>query len=316
MRAVRYHRWGPPEVLQLDALPRPEPRRGQLLVEVQAAAVNPKDCLLRKGRYKLFAGRRFPKLCGADFAGRVVHRSGEFEAGTEIYGMLGGFQGGSFSEYLSVSPRQVARRPASLDWAECAAIPLAAQTALQALRNRAGLRPGQRVCINGASGGVGCFAVQIAKLLGAEVTAVCSAANRELVLGLGADEHLDYHDRSIELEHGRFDVFFDVFGNKRLAVVAATLKRRGVYVSTVPAAGVLFDVLTSWWRARRGSLVLVRSKRADLELLADWVDTGGLRPVIDSRFSFSQAAEAHRRVETKRARGKVVLEGWPQHSRS
>jgi NADPH:quinone reductase-like Zn-dependent oxidoreductase len=179
---------------------------------------------------------------------------------------------------------------------------------LQALRDLAKVGPGSRVCINGASGGVGTFAVQIAKALGAQVTALCSAANHELVAALGADVVIDYRDTPPERLSGAYDCFFDVFGNQTLARVRAQLAPRGLYITTVPNRRNIRDhALTLLWPGKRARLVVVRSRRADLEQIARWVDEGRIRAVIDSTLPLSQIVDAQLRLHSRRSRGKIVL---------
>ncbi len=310
MLRVEYARHGPPEVLSLVERPTPEPGRGEVRVAVAAAAVNPKDILLRKGKFRWLERGGFPKTCGADLAGRVEALGPgvtELAIGEEVYGHVDGMGGRSYAEQVVVAAGSLAPKPQSLTMAEAASISLAGQTALQALRDLGHLGPGQRVCIHGASGGVGTLAVQIAKALGASVVAVCSARNEELVRGLGADEHVDYKESSPTAGEARYDVFFDVFGNQSLGKARRCLKRPGVYISTVPKLQVFWDVLRSAFSARRAKLVNVRSRRADLERLAAWVEAGKLRPVVDRELPLAEVVEAHRYIQTKRARGKVVL---------
>jgi NADPH:quinone reductase-like Zn-dependent oxidoreductase len=189
-----------------------------------------------------------------------------------------------------------------------AAVPLAAQTALQALRDSAQLKPGQKVLINGASGGVGVFAVQIAKILGAHVTAVCSHRNVDLVHELCADRVIDYTKTELVELPERFDAIFDVFGNYRFDKLKHLLTPQGTYVHTIPSSRIFQDIARTFVRRKRAKLVIVKSRRAQLDWIRQQIDAGSLRVVVDRFFSLDEAAEAHRYMETKRARGKVVLE--------
>jgi NADPH:quinone reductase-like Zn-dependent oxidoreductase len=309
MRAVVIDRYGGPEVLRATTTPRPTPKRGQVLVRTRFIGVNPKDVIVRKGKFKVATGKKFPMLVGHDIAGEVVETGvgADLPKGSQVFGMINDFAGRAYSEYAAVDCKQLAIAPSSLDLDAAAAVPLAAQTALQALRDDAGVKPGQRVLVNGASGGVGVFAVQIAKILGAHTTAVCSHRNVELVKELGADAVVDYTKTELVNLEERFDVIFDVFGNYHFAKVSHLLTPRGTYVHTIPSAQVIKDVARTFVRKQRAKLVVVRSRRSDLDWLRQHIDSGRLRVVVDRSFPLADAAEAHRYMETKRARGKVVL---------
>ncbi len=309
MRAVVIDRYGGPEVLRLADVPRPVPTRGQVLVRTRFIGVNPKDVIVRKGKFQIATGKKFPLIVGHDIAGEVVEAGigADLAEGDVVFGMINDFAGRAYSEYAAVSCQQLALAPSSIDLSAAAAVPLAAQTALQGLRDDAHVKPGQRVLINGASGGVGVFAVQIAKVLGAHVTAVCSHRNLELVTELGADRVVDYTQTELSELDQRFDVIFDVFGNYCFDQVKHLIEPRGVYVHTIPSARVFKDVARTFVRRKRAKLVIVKSRRADLDWLRQQIDSGAIRVVVDRSFSLKDVAEAHRYMETKRARGKVVL---------
>jgi NADPH:quinone reductase-like Zn-dependent oxidoreductase len=221
--------------------------------------------------------------------------------------MIQGIRAGACAERACVRVAECAPIPKGLAFTDAAAVPLAAQTALQALRDSAGVGPGARVLINGASGGVGSFAVQIAKILGAHVTTTSSEPNLALCSELGSDVALDYSKTDALSGRGAFDAVFDVFGNRRFAQARGALRPKGTYVSTVIRGHVFAAVLGSALRAQRAKLVVVRSRREDLLTLAKWIEDGRLRPVIDQTFDFGQMAEAMARVGSKHARGKVVI---------
>jgi NADPH:quinone reductase-like Zn-dependent oxidoreductase len=309
MRAVVIDRYGKPDVLRLATVPRPVPKRGQVLVRTRFIGVNPKDVIVRKGKFKIATGKRFPLIVGHDIAGEVVEAApgADLSKGDKVFGMINDFAGRGYAEYAAVDCDQLALAPASVGLDRAAAVPLASQTALQALRDDARLQPGQRVLINGASGGVGVFAVQIAKILGAHVTAVCSARNAELVRELGADEAIDYTETDLTSLPERFDVFFDVFGNYSFDKVKHLLHRRGTYIQTIPSRRIVKDIARTFFHERRAKLVVVRSRRAQLDWLRRHIDGGRLRVVVDRSFPLRDVADAHRYMETKRARGKVVL---------
>lgn len=307
MKAVVYDRYGDADVISVrDVRPPARPKSSQVHVRVMAAALNPKDVLVRRGKFKLLTGWRFPRGVGYDFAGTVI-AGGRFAAGTRIYGMVNGWHGRTLAEEVICAADECDVMPA-LSFVEAAAIPLAGQTALQAVRDIGRVSAGTTLCINGASGGVGVFAVQIAKARGARVTTLSSARNIEFCRTLGADEALDYANVDPFTRPGAFDVIFDIFGNRAFERVAPSLKRHGVFVEAVPSRRVLLAALrTRWTSSKRARLVIVRSRAADLTTLRHWVDDGRLLPVVDRVYDLEQAADAQRYLETKRARGKVVV---------
>jgi NADPH:quinone reductase-like Zn-dependent oxidoreductase len=310
MKAVEYDRYGGPEVLRLVDAPRPRPGQGELLVRVRAAALNPKDVMVRSGKFRVLSGSRFPKRVGFDWAGEIEEVGPGVTGvapGSAWYGMLDGFQGGACAEYLVVRRDQAAPKPPSLGFPEAAAVPLAASTALQALRLVAKVKPGNRVLVNGASGGVGSFAIQIAKLSGAHVTATASAANLDLCRRLGADDALDYRAADPLSGGDRFDVVFDVFGNRSFGEARRALVKGGMFVSTVPAPRVFLATALTLLTRTRAAFVMVRARADSLERLAEYVDDGKLAPVVEHVFPLERIAEAEAQVGSKHNRGKVVV---------
>lgn len=320
MRGAMYDRYGAVDVLNI--VDCPDPTMQDLMIEVVASSVNPKDVLVRKGRFKHLAGSRFPKGTGYDFAGIVIDSQAEdMPVGMPVYGMLNGWEGRTAADRVSCRRQEVAPAPGSLPLVDSAAIPLAGLTALQALRDNASLKPGQSVLINGASGGVGTYAIQIAKALGAEVTSVSSASNESRCRRLGADHTHDY-GRGRLPSGQRYDAVFDVFGNLSRREVSAVLKRTGRHVTTVPSvANVAATALTHLLR-QRTSLVVVRSNHDDLLELSRFVQDGALVPEVQSRYPLTEVAAAHSHVQGKHTQGKVLLvnesiisAGAPDHGR-
>jgi NADPH:quinone reductase-like Zn-dependent oxidoreductase len=309
MRALQYDAYGGIERLTLREVPTVQPSGGPL-VKVQVAALNPKDALFRKGKFPLLSGRRFPKFCGLDFAGRVEVASGELKVGDAVFGMLQefGFARGSLADYAAPKDDEVCRLPDGVKPEDGAAVTLVGLTALQALRDCAHLVPGMRVLLNGASGGVGTVGIQIAQALGAEVVTVSSEGTRTLCSQLGANEALDYTQLDAQLRSRAFDVVFDAFGNLRFSRARGALKPRGTFVSTVPTpARALKNVLLRFG-AHQERLVVVSPNRRDLTQLGAWLKSGQLRAVLDGRFALADFAAAFKKLEGKHTHGKIIID--------
>lgn len=318
MRAVVARGHGGPKVLRTEEVERPEAGARQLLVKVRAAGVNPIDWRLRRGELRPLTALKRRRVPGRDVAGGVVavgDRVDGFEVGDRIYAMLDGIFGG-YAEYAVVDQDAAAVMPESLSYEEAAAVPLAALTAIQGLRGALRDLPHdcdealgrRRVLINGASGGVGTFAVQLARIFGAEVTAVCSARNLGLARELGADHTLDYAEEDFTRRVGLYDVVFDVVGNKSFLACRGTLRDGGIYVTTEPGPrGFLWQALTLPGENRKARVVLVKTSGRDLSMLADLFQAGSIRVVLDRVYPLEEAAAAHAYGETGRSWGKVSL---------
>ena len=311
MRAVGLRRYGPPGVLETLEAERPEPTPDGVLIRVAAAGVNPADCLLRSGGLRFVARQKMPFVLGADVAG-VVEATGpdatRFGAGDPVHAMLPNTAGGGYAEYAVASEATVAAIPPGLTLGEAAAVPLAALTALQASRDKAKLAAGGRVLVNGASGGVGTFAVQISRAMGARVTAVASGRNADLVRSLGADKVLDYTREDATAGGARYDVVFDAVNVLAFRKARRVLRPNGVFVTVNPFIGRLSPGWLARLRdGRRIESVLVRPDGGDLERVGAWISTGEITPVIERSYPLADAAEAHRLSESRRARGKIVL---------
>lgn len=311
MRAVSFGRYGGTDVLEEAQLPVPEPGPGQVRIRVAAAAVNPADWRLRSGQFRWVLRLRLPFVPGSDLAG-VVDAVGpdvgrQLSTGDPVFGMQEMKLGGGYAEYAVVPATQVTRAPAGVTLGEAASVPMSGLTALQVLR-RAEVRPGHRLLVYGASGGVGTFAVQIARALGARVTAVTSARNTGLVADLGADEVLDRAGADLTAYAGRFDVVLDAVNALPFRRSRALLRPGGTAATVNPFAEKLApDVLARTRGGRTLRSVTVRPRGADLDTLAGWLATGQVRPVIERTYPLADADRAHRHSETGRTRGKLVL---------
>lgn len=321
MKAIVYDRYGSPDdVLGLEEVERPVATDGEVLVRVRAAAANPYDWHFVRGEpyfMRLLTGLRAPKRkrLGVDFAGvveAVAENVTSFKPGDEVYGM----RDGAFAEYLSAPEAEIAPKPLTLGFDLAAAVPLAGLTALQGLRDRGQLHSGQRVLIIGASGGVGTFAVQLAKDLGAHVTGVCSTPNLELVTSLGADEVVDYTEQDFAAAGERYDLIFQLGGEHSASHFRRALTPRGRLVLSSgesdgkwigPLDRIIKAVALSPFVSQK--LLALSSKRdkADLETLAGLIDDGKLKPVIDRTYALEDAAQAVRYVEKGHSKGKVLV---------
>ncbi len=319
MRAVVYCDYGAPDVLAIDELEKPMPGPGQVLVRVRAASVNPLESHYMRGEpyfMRLDAGLRRPAniRLGVDYAGIVEAVGAEvtmFKTGDEVFGG----RTGALAEYIVVAARNVVAKPANVSFVQAATVSVAALTALQAVRDRGRVGPGQRVLINGASGGVGTFAVQIAKSLGATVTGVSSTRNVELVRSLGADHALDYTREDYTLGAVRYDVIVDMVGNHSALANRRALTPDGIYVMVggpsgrwlAPLDRVLQMVVVDPFVSQHLGMMLAQQNPTDLATMRDLMQAGSVTPVIDREFPLDQVAEAMRYLETGRARGKVVV---------
>ena len=320
MKAIIHTTYGSPDVLRLVELEKPSPAADEVLIRIHAASVNAYDWhLLRADPFlvRLSMGFFRPKnpMLGADVAGQVeaVGRDvTQFQPGDEVYGDLAACGNGGFAEYVAVPEKYVARKPASLTFEQAAAVPMAAVTALQGLRDVGGVQPGHRVLINGASGGVGTFAVQIAKALGAEVTAVCSTSKVDLAQSLGADPVIDYTREDFARNGRQYDLILAVNGDRSLADYERALVPAGIYAMTGGSNSQIFQALLRGpLKSRRGgkrfTTVSAKPNQADLDVMAGLIESGRVRPIVDRCYPLSETADAIRYVEAGHARGKVVI---------
>ncbi|MEZ4429896.1 MAG: NAD(P)-dependent alcohol dehydrogenase [Nannocystaceae bacterium] len=320
MHAITYRAYGTPDVLELQEVETPTPAAHEVRVKVYAAAVTTADTTFRRGDpwfSRLATGLRRPKrpILGTEFAG-VIDAVGvavtKFAVGDRVFA-ASGVELGAHAEHVCVAEDgAIALMPAGLGFDEAAALAEGCLTALPFLRDHGRVGPGQSVLIYGASGAVGSAAVQLAKHLGATVTAVCSGRNVALARRLGADRVIDYTQTDFTQEGRRYDVIFDAVGKSSFARCAPVLKDSGVYLTTVPTLATLWQMLWTRRRAKRAILAFtgLRSgpeKARDLGLVAALAQAGALQPVIDDRFSLSQIGDAHRRVESGRKRGSAIL---------
>ena len=304
MKAVVAHEYGGPEVLKFEEVPRPEPKENEALVRVIASGVNPADPLTLSGKYAREFGTHLPLIPGYDIAG-VVEKTGakitKLKVGEAVYGYP--TFGGGWAEYVTVTEGEVAAKPASLSFTEAAAVPMGALTAWQALVDTAHLHDGQTILIHGGSGGVGSFAVQIAKARGARVIATASTANQDLLKQLGADVAIDYTKARFEDIAKDVDAVLDPVGKETLARSYGVVKKGGIVMSLV----ALPNRAELEKRGIRGAAISVHADAEDLTEIARLIDAGKIKPVVTQVLPLSEAIEAQRQAATHHTRGKVVL---------
>lgn len=309
MKAVVYDKKSRPDKLTFRDLEKPVPNDDELLVKIVAVSVNAAD-------YRSMKMGIIPKkkIFGADVAGRVESvgkNIRQFKPGDEVTGDLAVYGFGGLAEYVVAPEKAWITKPAKLSFEEAAALPMAGMTALQALRNKGNIQNGQKVLIVGSSGGVGTFAVQLAKYFGAEVTAVCSTKNVEQTTSLGADFVIDYAKENFAKSGRKYDLILAVNGNHPLSTYKRILNPNGIYIMIGGALLQIFKSLLFGWLMSVGSKKMVslaaKSNQKDLEFLAKLVEDGNIKPVIDKRFSFEKTIEAMRYISEGHAQGKVVI---------
>ncbi len=320
MKAAVYTRYGPPDVVQVKDVEEPVPKDDEVLIRVRAASVNPLDWHFMRGTpyfLRIPAGLRKPKdgRLGVDVAGQVeaVGRNvTQFKPGDEVFGACRG----AFAEYACASESALAAKPNNVTFEQAAAVSVAARTALRGLRDKGKIQPGQKVLINGAAGGVGTFAVQIAKSFGGDVTGVCSTRNVDMVRSIGADHVIDYTQEDFTKRGQRYDLIFDCVGNHSLRACRCILNPKGIYIAVGgPSGGWMIGFLAraitapvlSWFVSQKLVMVLARPSKEDLTVMHGLMKAGKVTPVIDKRYRLSEVPEAIRYLEERHARGKVVI---------
>jgi NADPH:quinone reductase-like Zn-dependent oxidoreductase len=317
MKAAVYRRYGPPDVVQIEDVQKPVPKDNEVLIEVRAASVNPLDWHFVRGKpnvVRMMAGLRRPKYIGlgADVSGQVVavgKSVAQFKPGDEVFGLCRG----AFAEYACAPEAALMTKPGKVSFEQAASAPVAAFSALQGLRDGGKIQPGQRVLINGAAGGVGTFAVQIAKSFGADVTGVCSMRNLEPVRSLGADRVIDYTQEDFTRSAQRYDVILDCVGNHSLSECIRVLVPKGIHVPVGGSGDQLFvslvrkAVLSLFVSQKLVMFFIAKPNKKDLTIISDLMATGKVTPVIDKCYELSEVRAALTYLELGHARGKVVI---------
>jgi NADPH:quinone reductase-like Zn-dependent oxidoreductase len=316
MKAMVYTEYGPPEVLSLKEIEKPAVGEDEVLVEVHASSLNFGDVALLRGSpfvARFSSGVRKPKypVLGGDVAGRVVetgHNVKQFQAGDEVFADNGRFGFGAYAEYVAVPKSELAPKPANATFAEAGAAPQAAVVALQGLRDAGGIQAGHKVLINGASGGIGPYAVQIAKAFGAEVTAVCSTPNLDLARAVGADEVIDYTHEDFTKGEVLYDLIFDIVANRSVSDYARVLNPGGTYVACAfNATSLVLGPLISRTRGKKIVSLIHKPNVRDLFVLKELFESGKVVSIIDRCYPLNELPDAVRHFEKGKARGKIVI---------
>lgn len=320
MKAIVYRKYGSPDVLQCEEVEKPITGNDDVSIKVRAASVNPYDWHFMRGTpyfIRLLTGLRKPKTIrlGVDVAGQVEavgKNITQFKPGDEVFGTCKG----AFAEYACCAESEVVLKPANVTFAQAASVPIAGLTALQGLRDKGQIQPGQKVLVNGAAGGVGTFAVQIAKSFGAQVTGVCSTRNVEMVRSIGADRVVDYTQEDFTKSGQRYDMLFDCIGNHSLRACVRVLHPKGIHVGAggpsgrwgiSPMVGFLKKLVVSRFVSQKFVAFIAKVTKDDLAILRDLMLAGKVTPVIDRHYRLSEVAEAIRYLEEGHAQGKVAI---------
>ncbi|MFC2090572.1 NAD(P)-dependent alcohol dehydrogenase [Bacteroidota bacterium] len=310
MKAVYINEYGGLDNLTYGDLPDPLPGKGEVKIQVAAVSVNPVDWKVREGRLKFLSGRRFPIIMGTELSGTVVELGenvSRFSVGDRVYAGLS-HKGGAYAEYVAVPEKKIVRIPDELAFNEASTLAVAGVTALQAFTLHYRVKPGDTVLVNGASGGVGTYAVQIAKILGATVTAVCSERNAELVKELGADEIIDYNKMDFREREAAYDVILDAAANAFFPSARSCLKKGGMLIKLNLSLRSLFlGFWTKWFSPQQIKMILVKNRPQDLQWLIDHICSGRINVIIDKVYPLEHAREAQAYSMSGRARGKIII---------
>ena len=321
MKAIVYTEYGSPDVLELKEVVKPSPKDDEVLVKVYAVSLNAADLHLLRADpslIRLSSGLLKPKnqILGSDIAGRVEavgKNIKQFKPGDEVFGDISAEGWGGFAEYVCVHEDALVLKPANLSFEEAAAVPMAAVTALQGIRYAGPIRTGQKVLINGASGGVGSFAVQLAKTFGAEVTAVCSTRNLDVARSIGADHVIDYTKEDFARNGQEYDLILATNGDRSISDYRRALSPKGIYVQTGGSMAQMSQaMLQGPWISmtgtkKMGNMGVAKPNQKDLMILKELLEAGKVKPVIDRCYPFSEVADALRYLEEGHAQGKVVI---------
>lgn len=310
MKAIVYNKFGSPKDLSLKEVPTPKCGPYEVMIKVRAVGLNPLDNLVIGGKMKPVISPSFPATPGYDLAGEVVsvgRRTNKFRIGDRVFCMLSLLKGGALSEYICLPEKRIEYMPINATFEEAAAMPLAGLTALQGLRDKGYLNRGDKVLLHGATGGVGVFATQLAKLLGADVWATCSAKNHDFVKELGARVAMDYHANPPHKLNEQFDIVYDIYGNLPYPQAKKLLFKTGFHVTTIPTMSNFFRQLSSTFTLQKTRMVVVSPQADDLNILREYHELGLLKSYIDSVWALEDTSRALEHLASKHCKGKVVV---------
>ena len=310
MKAAYINKYGSPDVFELGELKTPEVKPDQVLVKIFASSINPMDYKTRQGNHKYILGSHFPIVLGYDFAG-IVYKAGSdvtrFKEGDKVHGRSDMKYGRTYAQYGVTSENTLTFFSKKLSFEEAATVPLAALTALQALRNKGGIKKGGKVLVTGASGGVGHFAVQMIKYYGAHCTAICSTPHIEYVKTLNPDEIIDYRTRDFHNLKDQFDIIFDAAGKSSYLKCKHMLKRNGVFITTLPRPKLLFHKFISLFNKGIVKTLIMKAVYQDMDFVNQLIDDGYIKVRIDKIFDLDNISEAHKYAELGHTEGKIVI---------
>lgn len=310
MEAILTSDYGAPEVLSVGEFDTPKLNSNSVLVENHYFSVNPVDCGVRAGEYKLLSGKTVPSVLGADFSG-VIKEIGEnvtrFKVGDKVVGMLNPFKGGAYSQAVACPEHQITHAPSSIEYKKLAAMPLVSLTAYQALVKKVNLKAGETLVVNGATGGVGHVAIQLGKHIGAKVIAVCHPDQSSIAYELGADEVLSYKDDFLD-EINNIDVFFDVSAMQKYKKIKSRLSSKGRYITTLPNAyTVLIAPLINKISKQQNLFIGVKPRAKDLKVLVSWLEQGIFDVRVHQEYSMHNIKDAHKRMNQSGVIGKLIV---------
>jgi NADPH:quinone reductase-like Zn-dependent oxidoreductase len=310
MKAVVFNKYGTNDVVEIKDVPLPACGPRDVLIKVHAASVNPVDWKVRYGQARIFTGHKFPRVLGCECAGEVVETGSEaakFSKGDRVVMAAGVKRLGAFAEYACTEEEKVYPIPGTVRYDHAACVPIAGLTALQALKDHGRISAGSKVLINGAAGGVGHFAIQVARVLLAEVTGVCSGRDIEFVRSLGVDRVIDREQQDFARIGERYDIIFDAVSKRSFRECGEALTSSGIYVNTLPDATMVAQFFTSFLPGRKARSMWVKPNAADMAWMMELLQTGSIKVHVDKVFSLDQAREALAYSETGKTRGKLVL---------
>ena len=310
VKALVIHQYGGSSVAGIEDVPAPVPGPSEVLVRVRAASINPVDWKVRAGKARIITGGTFPKVLGVECSGEIV-RTGEavrqFAPGMPAVLLAGVRRLGALAEFACASMDTVYPITGGIPFEQAACLPIAGLTALQSLRDHGRIAAGRKVLVNGAAGGVGHFAVQIARIFGAEVTGVCSGKNRDFVRELGAAQVIDYTNEDFTLGDARYDLIFDAVSSRSFGACRRVLTPSGVYVNTLPDRTLIAQLVTSFLPGKKARSMWVKPSVSDMAWMMEQIAAGRIRVMIDQTYPFGQVADAFARSEEGHVRGKIVI---------